>query len=440
MNPREKLVFFRHMLTDRRNVGAIFPTGATASRALCSELRRRPGPQRILEVGCGTGPVTGAIVASMSDEDRLTVCDINESFVDYVKRRFATEPAFKRKAHLVDFYAGDITELDQESSFDLIISSIPLTTLTADVLRKVLRHFSLLLKPGGTLTYIEYAYLRDLRETLQPVIKSRHFEEVNSVIKDLLEEYEYRTEVIRWNFLPGVVRSLRFDEAPPEEAFATLPDPEQRRLQVGSHFFAADALPACAALLSAGVFLKLKGKRGASIPLTLAAFNAWRHRDPRRLVLADRELSLAVADGEVVAVHQVRHPRLGEESWIRIRIAVAATDVHINRSPVAGRVTDRWEEPAGYSPGAAGEERASVYLVLETEHGRCAVAQRGGWTGGKIFTWCRQGELLTQGGRFGLLPLGGRADLYLPQGSAEVLVRVGDKVKAGLTPVARFEQ
>lgn len=441
MNLREKFLFFRQVVSDTRNVGAIFPTGPSACRALCSEIRRRRGPQRIIEVGCGTGPVTEEILASMSSDDRLTVCDINESFVNYVKQRFLTEPKFQEKAHQVDFYTGDITEYDHENEFDLIISSIPLTTLTGPLLRKVLDHYRYLLKPGGSMTYIEYAYTRDVRAALQPVLKNEHFQEVNVIITEMLEAYEYRTELIRWNFLPGVVRSLRFDAAPgADQAYAMRPDQEQRRVRVGPLSFASDGVPMFVALLGAGLLWRFSGKRGWPIPWMLATFTAWFHRDPKRLVLADRGLCLAAADGQVVGVREIRHPRLGDVTWTRIETHVAPTNVHINRSPVAGRVVDRWQEPGGNSPASVGDAEGSdsVYLVLEAEHGRCAVAQRSGGLGRKIFTWCRQGELLTQGERFGLTHLGARTDIYLPKDSTEVLVQVGDRVVAGRTPLARF--
>jgi phosphatidylserine decarboxylase len=437
MNLREKLVFFRQVLVDTRHVGAIFTTGPSACRALCSELRRRSGPQRILEVGCGTGPVTEEIVSTMSVHDRLTVCDINESFVEFVRRRFATEPGFMEKAQQVDYHVGDITEYEGENEFDLIISSIPFTILTGPVLRSVLDHYRYLLKPGGAMTYIEYAYLRDLREMLQPVLKNGHFQEVNTMVKDMLEAYEYRTELIRWNFLPAVVRSLRFDEAPgAEQAHAMRPDLEQRRVSAGPLFLASDGIPKVAALLAAGCLCR--GRRGRLLAWLLGLFTAFIHRDPKRLVLVDRSLCLAAADGHVLGLSEVRHPRLGDQTWIRIETSVAPTDVHVNRSPVAGRVSDRWEEPGGSSLATDLGDNTSVYLVLETVHGRCAVAQRSAVPGGRIFTWCRQGELLTQGGRFGLTPLVGRSDIYLPKGSAEVLVQVGDRVIAGRTPVARF--
>jgi phosphatidylserine decarboxylase len=440
MSLRDKYLFFQQVASEFKDVGAIFPTGGSAARALCSEIRRRRGPQRIMEVGCGTGPVTEEILASMSSEDRLTICDLNESFLNYVKNRFANEPKFKKRAHQVDFYLGDITEYKAENEFDVIISSIPFTTLTGPLLQKVLDHYRYLLKPGGSLTYIEYAYFRDIRDTLQPINKDEHFEEVSDIIRQMLDAHEYRAELIRSNFPPAFVRSLRFEEAPAEQANSMRPDPEQRRVKIGPMAFASDGIPVVASLLGAGVLWKLSKKRGWPIPFMMAGFATWFHRDPKRLVVADRSLCLAAADGQVIGVREIRHPRLGDETWTRVETFLAPTNVHINRSPVAGRVIDRWEEPGGYSPAFLGdaENNDSSYIVLETEHGRCAIAQRSGVLARKIFTWCQKGELLTQGERYGLIRLGSRTDIYLPKGSAEVLVQVGDRVIAGRTPVARY--
>lgn len=440
MSLRDKYLFFQQVASDFKDVGAVFPTGGSAARALCSEIRRRRGAKRILEVGCGTGPVTEQILESMSSEDRLTICDLNESFLNYVKNRFASEPKFKKKASQVDFYLGDITEYDHENEFDLVISSIPFTTLTAPLLRKVLDHYRYLLKPGGTMTYIEYAYFRDIRSALQPINKDEHFEEVSVIIRDMLDAHEYRAELIRSNFPPAFVRSLRFEEAEAERANIMKPDPEQRRVKVGPLAFASDGIPVFASFLGAGVLWKILNKKGWPIPFVLAGVAAWFHRDPKRLVIADRSLCLAAADGQVIGVREVRHPRMGDTTWTRIETFLSPTNVHINRSPVAGRVIDRWEEPGGYSPAFLGdaENNDSSYIVLEAEHGRCAIAQRSGVLARKIFTWCQKGELMTQGERFGLIRLGSRTDIYIPKGSAEVLVQVGDKVVAGRTPIAKF--
>jgi len=440
MSLRDKYLFLQQLGNGFSDIGAVFPTGSPAARSLCSEIRRKRGPKRILEVGCGTGPVTEAIVDAMSDEDTLTVCDLNESFLNYVKKRFEEDPKFAARADQVSFYMGDVTEIGEENCFDIIISSIPFTTLDNEIFSKVIEYYKKVLTPGGSLTYIEYAYFRDIRDALQPVHKNERYERVSDEIRDLLESYEFRSEVIRSNFPPAVVRSLRFEQPAPEAAIGMKPDPDRRRVTVGPFSFCTDGLPVVGAFLGAGLAWKLSGRRGWQIPMAMAGFTAWFHRDPTRLVVANEELCFSAADGHIIGIRECRHPRLGDENWIRIETFLSVTDVHINRAPLAGRVVDRWEEPGGFSPAFLGsaENNDSSYIVLESERGRCAIAQRSGVVARKIFNWCQRGELLTQGERFGMIRFGSRTDIYLPKDSVEVLVSQGDKVLAGRTPVARF--
>lgn len=440
MSLRDKYLFFQQLGSSFTEIGALLPTGAPAARALCAEIRRMRGPKRILEVGCGTGPVTEAILDSMGPDDKLTICDMNEQFLNFMKTRFQEEDKFKKMADQVDFFMGNVTECGGENEFDVIISTIPFTTLTREQLKEVIERYKILLRPGGSLSYIEYAYFRDLRDALQPIKKNEQFEETNEIIQEMLECYEYRTELIRSNIPPANVRSIRFEQASPEAAISMRPDPERRRVQVGPMTMATDGIPVVGAFVGASLLWKLSGRKGWQIPLAFSAFVAWFHRDPKRLIVADQTLCLAASDGKVIGVRDTRHPRLGDETWTRIEVFLSPTDVHINRAPVAGRVIDRWDEPGGFAPAflAGAEDNDSSYIVLEGENGRCVVAQRSGVVARKIFTWCQRGELLTQGERFGLIRFGSRTDIYLPKGKAEVLVQAGDKVLAGRTPMARF--
>ena len=259
MSLRDKYLFLQQLGNGFSDIGAIFPTGSPAARSLCSEIRRTRGPKRILEVGCGTGPVTEAVLDSMSDEDTLTVCDLNTSFLNYVKKRFEEEPKFAARADQVSFYLGDVTEFGEENDFDIIISSIPFTTLDSDILKRVIEHYKLLLTPGGSLTYIEYAYFRDIRDALQPVHKDQRYGQVSDQIREMLESYEFRSEVIRSNFPPAVVRSLRFEQPNPSAATGMKPDPERRRINVGPLSFCTDGMPVVGAFLGAGLAWKASG-------------------------------------------------------------------------------------------------------------------------------------------------------------------------------------
>jgi phosphatidylserine decarboxylase len=83
------------------------------------------------------------------------------------------------------------------------------------------------------------------------------------------------------------------------------------------------------------------------------------------------------------------------------------------------------------------ERNASVYTIIEDADGvRVAVAQRVGAVARRIVNRCRKDDLLAKGEKIGLIRFGSRTDVYLPAGRYEALVQVGDKVRAGETPIA----
>lgn len=167
-----------------------------------------------------------------------------------------------------------------------------------------------------------------------------------------------------------------------------------------------------------------------ALSLLIAAF----FRDPERTPPQEPGAVLAPADGRVVSVE-----RLDSGSGA-IRIFLSPLDVHINRSPVAGRVAH-----AEYRKGrflAAYREEASAAneqnaLDIRTGSGEnFRVVQIAGVLARRIVSWCRVGDELRAGDRIGLIQFGSRTDLHYPPGY-EACVRPGEKVRGGETIVAR---
>ena len=185
----------------------------------------------------------------------------------------------------------------------------------------------------------------------------------------------------------------------------------------------------------------------ASASLTL--FVAYFFRDPKRVAPAEPSLVAAPADGRVASVGPVEepvgvapdHPAGAEAAGraaTRISIFLSIFDVHVQRTPLAGRVTGY-----GYRPGrylAAWRPEASrvneqASLAVETAAGPIVVRQIAGLVARRIVTYPRPGESLRRGERIGLIRFGSRVDLLVPR-EWRVTVRPGDRVRAGETPVA----
>lgn len=167
------------------------------------------------------------------------------------------------------------------------------------------------------------------------------------------------------------------------------------------------------------------------------------YRDPAHRSPTGTDLVLAPADGKVV---EVAHDAEGPDGSrvLRVMIFLSIFDVHINRSPCAGRVRE-----VSYRPGQflnalrpeADTRNESNTVVIDPAGplpGPIRVRQIAGVLARRIVCTAQVGDELAGGQRFGMIKLGSRTEVCLPQDPGwDVLVAVGDKVKAGLTVLAR---
>ena len=121
---------------------------------MAAEALRQKKPKTILEVGPGTGPITTELVRHLKADDRLVLCEVDDTFVAYLRKRFETEPELQRVRHQVEILHQSVADIPGEAQFDYIISAVPLTRLPADVAESIFDSFRRLLKPGGTFTFL----------------------------------------------------------------------------------------------------------------------------------------------------------------------------------------------------------------------------------------------------------------------------------------------
>lgn len=183
-------------------------------------------------------------------------------------------------------------------------------------------------------------------------------------------------------------------------------------------------------------------------PLVAAtAFTFLFFRDPVRVPPVGDDLLVAPADGLVSQIEEVPlPPQLAGEGGlpgvraIRVSIFLSVFDVHINRTPVAGRVARITYVPGKFlnaNLDKASEDNERQYLIIEAGDGtRVGVVQIAGLVARRILTFVSEGETLTAGERFGLIRFGSRTDLYLPEGYALQIAK-GQRAIGGETVIAR---
>jgi phosphatidylserine decarboxylase len=172
-------------------------------------------------------------------------------------------------------------------------------------------------------------------------------------------------------------------------------------------------------------------------------------RNPNRITptlsgVNKNNLIIAPADGKIIEISEITpHEELGLPSgdWQRVCIFMNVFDVHVNRSPMLGKITFK-----NYIPGLffnASLDKASTHnerliLGMDTENGKkIAFVQIAGLVARRIICDVDIGSLLKAGEVFGLIRFGSRVDIYFPK-EVSTLVLEGQKTIAGETIIGDF--
>jgi phosphatidylserine decarboxylase len=172
----------------------------------------------------------------------------------------------------------------------------------------------------------------------------------------------------------------------------------------------------------------------------VAVWIPWFFRNPLREGPRGDHLVIAPADGKVVSVVEVDEPHVIGGTAVRISVFMNVFDVHVNRHPVSGTVVLRDYEPGRFfnatlDKASALNERAS--LGVRSPRGAVLVRQIAGLVARRIVTDPAVGAAVVQGERLGMIRFGSRVDTFLPPG-VRVLVRHGERTRAGVTPIAEW--
>jgi phosphatidylserine decarboxylase len=197
----------------------------------------------------------------------------------------------------------------------------------------------------------------------------------------------------------------------------------------------------CLLVLPAGVLIGAEVILAVMLVWVLSFF-----RDPERTPPADKNILLAPADGTIRDIEVVDENDFIGGKAMRIGIFLSIFDVHINRSPCDVKVEKITYKKGDYkdarNPQAGAVNESNDLWLIRTDEpkDRLIVRQISGAIARRIVCEARQEQKLTGGRKFGMIKFGSRTELYLPsRDDIKCLVRKGDKVKAGLSILARYE-
>ncbi len=192
--------------------------------------------------------------------------------------------------------------------------------------------------------------------------------------------------------------------------------------------------------LALAVLLLPVTRRGAAAAFATAGVVLAFFRDPFRRLEAEPGLVYAAADGTVTAVEAVSGPWCEEGNALRIATYLSLRDVHVNRSPIEGLVTGIEERGGSFTPAflATASENRQNQICIDGPSGPAVVVQVAGILARRISRWVDVGDKVEAGQRIGLIHFGSRTDVLVPAARAVPLVMPGDRIRAGVTPLARY--
>jgi phosphatidylserine decarboxylase len=396
--------------------------GPRAARALTAEFARHNAPLSALVIGADhASEIVAAAVEALLPEDSLTIVAGERSTADLLRDHIAGLGSWiSDRVRIVDTLA-------QSDPADVVIVGEPLTG-TAEDARAVIDGLSKYLNDGAVVSLAT------------PALPGR----TGGAAAELFRQsalFGVGSDLVVRNNPPLRVHKLRF--TPADTAVAATLAPAYRPSSVPvTRTMHIDSNGVAAAGIALGLAVAARRARPDSklwlLPALAAAPIAAFFRDPERDIPADPRAVVAASDGRVLSVE---HLTFDGDDYLRIAVFLSVLDVHVNRVPVAGRVTDYYVEEGGYANAmtAAAEHNVAAYTILDTDHGKVVVAQRTGLIARRIVQRVPVGTLVARGERMGLIRFGSRTDVYLPAGKAEAQVTVGDKVIGGASVIARWK-
>ncbi|WP_459645980.1 phosphatidylserine decarboxylase [Kineococcus sp. NUM-3379] len=405
----DRLRFLRAFVTHPRRVGAVLPTSQHAVRDML-DMADVAGADLVVELGPGTGVYTGEILARLRPGARLLAVEIDPHLARLLAERF-DDP----RLEVVNDSAENLQNHLDGAEADVVVSGLPFTSLEPELRRRILEGIPKALGPRGVALVLQYSPL---------------------VLADLRQIFG------------DVQRRVSLLNVPPAFLFTCTPEAAGAagRPAWGSQFALTSrtwsearryVVPAGAV----GAGLLLARRRAGWAALGAGGLLGLFFRDPERPLTPDPRVVYAAADGVVTHVEEsVADPWMPAGRATRISTFLNLHNVHVQRSPVAGEVAEVEAVRGRFAPALAtgSDLNTRTRTALDGPAGRVVVVQIAGMIARRITTWAAPGDRLEAGQRLGVIHLGSRTDVLLPVDRADVLVRAGDRVRAGITPLARY--
>ena len=177
------------------------------------------------------------------------------------------------------------------------------------------------------------------------------------------------------------------------------------------------------------------------IPGVVTLFVIFFFRNPKRIIANDPTLILSPADGKIISIEEIYEDHFFNDVAIKITIFLSIFDVHVNRSPVEGKITFQQYTCGRFKPAykkSAPFQNERHTIRLEAGEFKVLVTQIAGIIARRIVSWVALGAELQQGQRYGMIKFGSCTEIIVPV-HVDILVAPGEHVVGGKTIIGKFK-
>ena len=180
------------------------------------------------------------------------------------------------------------------------------------------------------------------------------------------------------------------------------------------------------------------------VSLILFATSVNFYKSPERIYKGELHgLVNSPTDGKIVTIEKIHEKKFFNDERIQVSIFMSLFNAHSNWIPVSGKVTHfshiDGNFHAAFLPKSSSENEQTNILIETPEHGTILTKQIAGAVARRIVTYVDEGDEVHIGSPLGFIKLGSRIDVILPKNS-ELMVNIGDEVRANNTFIARLEK
>lgn len=209
---KDNLLFIGEFLRTFKTTGTAWPTSRWAAEAMVQPLSERPlASQRkfkILELGPGTGSVTLRILENLGFQDELSICEINERFMDALQNNLRDNPYFLTHRSRIQWYCCPMQSLPATEKYDIIVCALPFLNFEIPILREIFEKIRNLSHEQTVMTYYEYIGLRGLGK-LAPINSHRsRLQRIDNFLDELFSHHLICKREVWMNMLPIHVYTL----------------------------------------------------------------------------------------------------------------------------------------------------------------------------------------------------------------------------------------